>query len=79
MVCTAVLKNIPNKEIKFLHLGEIYDGVEKHKTWEKQQNRIYWKKPETEQFLKERYRLQKNLKASLKISFRKHWKLLKSG
>ncbi len=30
MVCTAVLKkNIPNKEIKFLHLGEIYDGVEK--------------------------------------------------
>ena len=77
MVCTAVLKkNIPNKEIKFLHLGEIYDGVEKaHKTGEKQQNLIYWKKQETEQFLKERYRHRKNLKVSLKINFRKHWKL----
>ncbi|WP_407491663.1 hypothetical protein [Elizabethkingia anophelis] len=26
---SRVEKNIPNKEIKFLHLGEIYDGVEK--------------------------------------------------
>ncbi|MCT3635686.1 SRPBCC domain-containing protein [Elizabethkingia anophelis] len=30
---SRVEKNIPNKEIKFLHLGEIYDGVEKAQNW----------------------------------------------
>lgn len=30
---SRVEKNIPNKEIKFLHLGEIYDGVEQPQDW----------------------------------------------
>lgn len=30
---SRVEKNIPNKELKFLHLGEIYDGVEKEQDW----------------------------------------------
>lgn len=30
---SRVLKNIPNKEITFLHLGEIYDGVEVPQEW----------------------------------------------
>ncbi|MBL1220540.1 SRPBCC domain-containing protein [Chryseobacterium sp. L7] len=30
---SRVEKNIPNKEIKFLHLGEIYGGVEKEQNW----------------------------------------------
>ena len=30
---SRVEKNIPNKEIKFLHLGEIYEGVEAPQDW----------------------------------------------
>ncbi|KMQ68906.1 ATPase [Chryseobacterium sp. FH2] len=30
---SQVEKNIPNEEIKFLHLGEIYDGVEVPQEW----------------------------------------------
>ncbi|ALR30636.1 MULTISPECIES: SRPBCC domain-containing protein [Chryseobacterium] len=30
---SQVVKNIPNKEMKFLHLGEIYDGVEVPQEW----------------------------------------------
>lgn len=30
---SRVEKNIANKEIKFLHLGEIYDGVEQPQDW----------------------------------------------
>ncbi|UOU97179.1 hypothetical protein MUU74_11810 [Chryseobacterium daecheongense] len=30
---SRVEKNIPNKEMKFLHLGEIYDGVEQPQDW----------------------------------------------
>ncbi|RNA63843.1 SRPBCC domain-containing protein [Chryseobacterium nematophagum] len=30
---SRVEKNIPNKEMKFLHLGEIYDGVEVPQDW----------------------------------------------
>ncbi|MGK6340691.1 SRPBCC domain-containing protein [Chryseobacterium sp. DT-3] len=30
---SRVEKNIPNKEMKFLHLGEIYDGVEAEQDW----------------------------------------------
>ncbi|GAB0157880.1 hypothetical protein CHRYSEOSP005_31700 [Chryseobacterium sp. Alg-005] len=30
---SRVEKNIPNKEMKFLHLGEIYDGVEQPQNW----------------------------------------------
>ncbi|RZJ47512.1 MAG: SRPBCC domain-containing protein [Chryseobacterium sp.] len=31
---SKVLKNDPNKEMIFLHLGEIYDGVEVPRDWE---------------------------------------------
>ncbi|SDR03085.1 hypothetical protein SAMN05421664_3195 [Chryseobacterium soldanellicola] len=30
---SRVEKNIPHKEMKFLHLGEIYDGVEAPQNW----------------------------------------------
>lgn len=30
---SRVIKNIPNKEMTFLHLGEIYDGVESPQDW----------------------------------------------
>ncbi|ASW73207.1 ATPase [Chryseobacterium piperi] len=30
---SRVEKNIPNKEMRFLHLGEIYDGVEAPQEW----------------------------------------------
>lgn len=30
---SRVEKNIPHKEVKFLHLGEIYDGVETPQDW----------------------------------------------
>ncbi len=30
---SRVEKNIPNEEMKFLHLGEIYDGVETAQEW----------------------------------------------
>jgi len=30
---SRVEKNIPNKEMKFLHLGEIYGGVETEQNW----------------------------------------------
>lgn len=30
---SRVEKNVPNKEMKFLHLGEIYDGVEQPQDW----------------------------------------------
>jgi hypothetical protein len=30
---SQVEKNIPNKEMKFLHLGEIYEGVEMPQQW----------------------------------------------
>jgi len=30
---SQVEKNIPHKEMKFLHLGEIYDGIEVPKDW----------------------------------------------
>ncbi|MDQ0064355.1 SRPBCC domain-containing protein [Chryseobacterium lathyri] len=30
---SRVEKNIANKEMKFLHLGEIYDGVETEQNW----------------------------------------------
>jgi uncharacterized protein YndB with AHSA1/START domain len=30
---SRVEKTIPNKEIKFLHLGEIYDGIEVPQNW----------------------------------------------
>ncbi|RKT01908.1 SRPBCC family protein [Chryseobacterium defluvii] len=30
---SRVDKNVPNKEMKFLHLGEIYDGVEQPQDW----------------------------------------------
>lgn len=30
---SRVEKSIPSKEIKFLHLGEIYGGVEKEQNW----------------------------------------------
>lgn len=30
---SRVEKNIPNKEMKFLHLGEIYGGVETEQDW----------------------------------------------
>ncbi|MEY8761828.1 SRPBCC family protein [Chryseobacterium tongliaoense] len=30
---SRVEKNVPNKEMKFLHLGEIYDGVESPQDW----------------------------------------------
>ncbi|WP_228446642.1 hypothetical protein [Chryseobacterium sp. 3008163] len=30
---SRVLKNNPNKEMTFLHLGEIYDGVEVPQDW----------------------------------------------
>ncbi len=72
---SRVEKNIPNKEIKFLPLVRFMTAWKKHKTGEKQLNLIYWRKQETEQFLKERYKHRKNLKVSLKINFRKHWKL----
>lgn len=30
---SRVEKNVPNKEMKFLHLGEIYDSVEQPQDW----------------------------------------------
>jgi len=30
---SRVVKNIPNKEMIFLHLGEIYDGIETPQDW----------------------------------------------
>ncbi len=30
---SRVEKNIPNQEMKFLHLGEIYDGIEAPQDW----------------------------------------------
>jgi len=32
---SRVEKNIPHEEMKFLHLGEIYDGVEAPQDWGK--------------------------------------------
>ncbi|WP_370897853.1 SRPBCC domain-containing protein [Chryseobacterium gossypii] len=30
---SRVEKNVPNREMKFLHLGEIYDGIETPRDW----------------------------------------------
>jgi len=30
---SRVVKNVPNKEMIFLHLGEIYDGIETPQNW----------------------------------------------
>jgi len=59
MECSLGLKkNIPNEEMKFLHLGEIYDGVEVPQDWG----------DATEAYILEEYDEGTKLKAEVKTS-----------
>lgn len=45
---SRVEKMIPNEEIKFLHLGEIYEGIEVPQDWERLQKLTFLKKMKKE-------------------------------
>ncbi len=68
---SRVEKMIPNEEITFLHLGEIYEGIEVPQDWGESTEAYFLEENEEGTLLKTKIKTLQNLKLSLKRNFPK--------
>lgn len=68
---SRVLKNDPNKEMTFLHLGEIYDGVETPQDWGDATETYLLEKTEDGTLLKARIKTSEEFKTFFEDKFPK--------